>query len=341
MGGGPVWPFISVMVDSLFMWRARTSRSLQCGDVEAIASPPISMTVTTGVRKNCQQGRRRVRKTTIHCVCAMHAFCPVCLLHQLMSNRYSDTQRPVFVSRAGTAISESNWARNFRMVAAALGLSSALRISPHSARLSGARHWSRHGCSEKTIMDLGDWKSLDILRRYLGASGVGANLQSQLQQFSDKLEHVPVERTLKFKSIKKKQSVCFALDELAMTVRAAVSSARLSSHHAQISGPTAAAATPLKASETLIVSRHAIQSMQKAHRMNPQSCCRETWKTFCGWKYGQGNCEAMSWEQAEAIGLTRCTKGCFTSQLWNNDMCVESAPLGPTDAADGHQSMRP
>jgi hypothetical protein len=222
-------------------------------------------------------------------------------MHQVMHGRYGQKGKPVFTTSDGSAVSEAGWSQSFKLVAKHLGISSERRMSPHTARLSGARHWSRHGCSEKTVMDLGDWKSVEILRRYVGASGVAQNLVKELEACAN--NGVEDERP-KFKLKKNKKAVSFELEDLAATVRQAMattvthgeSAAGKSSALGLVGwpeGPTSvgssSAGEPSEALEKNVVKGVITRpgcSDAKLHVVAVDLGRRSVWRTACGFKYG-------------------------------------------------------
>ena len=60
------------------------------------------------------------------------------------------------------------------------------RITPHSARVTGARTWYALGLSTKSIMTLGDWKTERILMWYLGNGHFIWQMSRELRQAQGK-----------------------------------------------------------------------------------------------------------------------------------------------------------
>ena len=172
--GGPIYPYLTVLVCCLWMWRSIASRSFEINDV---SNTEDSSYVITGVRKNSQHGRRRIRRTAIRCLCAVTALCPSCLLAHWVTCRHASARGTALMSTtAGLPVKAGPLSMTYGKIATELGLSKDNHITPHSARIIGCRHWSGMGASENTIMSMGDWRSPEVLRHYMGTSVAARNL---------------------------------------------------------------------------------------------------------------------------------------------------------------------
>ena len=97
-----------------------------------------------------------------------------------MDLRLGDPGLYLFSTVTGKPVADKKYWESFRFVAHFLDEKVAGQITPHSARVSGARFWRTLGLSEGLIMSLGDWKSVAVLRRYLGRSGISKLMRQDI-----------------------------------------------------------------------------------------------------------------------------------------------------------------
>lgn len=182
--GGPVRPYQAIAISSVMVWRPKTARSVNVEDVVLERSPngEPQVTVVTG-RKKTNQMRRRLRRTTVSCLCEAGAVCGACMLWDYVKAKGDvRAEAPLFGGVSGCAITPRALAATYHAIARELGFSNQLKITPHSARATGAQYWSGEGVSEQTIMDLGDWSCRQTLRKYIGSAGVAQKLHDEFRQ---------------------------------------------------------------------------------------------------------------------------------------------------------------
>ena len=84
----------------------------------------------------------------------------------------------MFVTSSGGPVSARALNSTFKQLSWVLGMAEC--ATAHSARISGSRHWAALGASEGSISALGDWRSLRVLRHYIGTARLGEQLAREL-----------------------------------------------------------------------------------------------------------------------------------------------------------------
>ena len=134
---------------------------------------------TIGFRKNCQHGNCHPRILKFRCMCTTSDVCPHCLIKKF--DELLGPRNFFFGSSKGLAVLESRFRESLRRVGQNFGV---VGTTPHSCRITGARHWNSVGITEGTIARMGDWKSVHILRQYLGLSALTADLVREIRNGS-------------------------------------------------------------------------------------------------------------------------------------------------------------
>ena len=109
-------------------------------------------------------------------MCTTTAICPHCLFGKF--DEVSGPRKYFFGTVKGFAVSEYKFRGSLRLVGGKFGIAGA---TPHSCRITGARFWHSAGVSEGTIARLGDWRSIQILRQYLGLSALTTDLIREIR----------------------------------------------------------------------------------------------------------------------------------------------------------------
>jgi hypothetical protein len=166
---GGVWmPYTSVLVWCLLMLRGLAFRSLRMRQIKFERG---GIVVRFGVRKANQLGHRSVRSLPLECMCSIEPrFCVACVFSKYLKVRESLVSSDyVFTNKNGEALTRRSATQTLKLVGRHLGV---LGASQHSCRLSGAKAWASMGLSETSVAVLGDWRSIAVLRRYIGTSGL-------------------------------------------------------------------------------------------------------------------------------------------------------------------------
>ena len=177
---GPVLPMLFVAIVSLIMLRCLAARSLRRNQVRI---EEAQITIVFGTRKSDQSNINH-RLVPLACICdaAPLGACPHCLLKMYVKIRDSLVQSQfLFCTRDGRCLSVRGVSTTVKILMAQLGMVNAQAMTPHSMRISGARHWSCAGLSEESIMALGDWRTLSVLRRYVGLTGLPRKMLMEMK----------------------------------------------------------------------------------------------------------------------------------------------------------------
>ena len=313
--GGAIFPYLTVMVCCLWMWRSIASRSLEINDV---SNTEDSSCVITGARKNSQHGRRRIRRTTIRCLCAVTSLCPSCFLEHLVTCRHASARGTALMSTtAGLPVKAGPLSVTYGKIATELGLSKTNHITPHSARITGCRHWSRMGASENTIMTMGDWRSAEVLRHYLGTSVAAQNLLREVQAAAA-TEAAPTRLTRKRarqvgpRGVQGRDnalpggnrprvaSKAFDMNDIEMAMRRAITTAR---------GHTIATDVP----PDMLEQNLAVASLRPPHRWH-HLCAPggdAPWRTRCGSTYEPATMSLRRWSEKETFSKYSAQPTCL------------------------------
>ena len=168
---GPIYPVLFVAITSLIMLRCLAARSFRRNQVKL---EELQITIIFGTRKS-EQSNLNYRLVPLTCICEVAPFgaCPHCLLRMYLKFRDGAVQSPfLFCTKDGRCLTVRGVGATVKLIMARLGLENSHAMTPHSMRISGARHWSCAGLSEESIMALGDWRTLSVLRRYVGLTGL-------------------------------------------------------------------------------------------------------------------------------------------------------------------------
>ena len=183
-----VAPYLTVLVNSSIMLRGIAGRSMHRHQV---IEKDEELIFLFGFRKGTRSNRRRaLRELPLVCRCP---HCPKCWAQTFLKIRDDivgiEPSGYLFCSQAGAQLSKKAWASMIKSVGLSLGHN---HVTPHSARVSGARHWAGLGLSEALIASMGDWKSIATLRRYIGAALASKHMLVELQEFQSR--HAPQEK---------------------------------------------------------------------------------------------------------------------------------------------------
>ena len=176
---GPMLPDLLTLLATTFMWRGIQTRAQRMKDIEERGT---AVRVVTHTRKNCQTGEPRA--ITLQCLCAKTPICGACVTRIFMWRRrklpWSAPEDPLAVTDRGAPVGRSALTASVRATAEAAGAEAPRQATGHSPRLSGARWWSRSGASRESIAMLGDWKSLQVLERYIGVTELAGRLGNEV-----------------------------------------------------------------------------------------------------------------------------------------------------------------
>jgi hypothetical protein len=175
--GGPQWPYVVIVIMLLFMWRGIEARSARRRQI-TFDEKKKTMIYKIGRRKNRQDGSRRPRTVALGCICAAHSGCLHCLIKMYVKRRDECAGEHLFINDRCGPISVRGLSSTFKEVGRRMKLEE--MPTPHSARIAGSRHWATLGVSELSIAALGDWRSLRVLRDYVGAARLGEQISREL-----------------------------------------------------------------------------------------------------------------------------------------------------------------
>ena len=117
--------------------------------------------------------------TPLRCICAADTSCPYCHATEYLKLR-SPLGGSFFITSARQKpVTSRALAATFRKMGALLGMEEIV-VTPHACRVTGARHWARLGVHETTILIFGDWKSISILRKYLGTASLSSAMAREI-----------------------------------------------------------------------------------------------------------------------------------------------------------------
>ena len=174
-----VFPFQVTSICALLMFRGITARSLMRTQVRFFSLDNTSVVeLLIGFRKG-YDSNKNLRRLPLICSCP--STCPHCLVRSYVSlrdKRVGAAAGSLFCTQRGGPVAKAAFAHMIQFVC---GVGAHGRPpTPHACRISGARFWAYRGVTEGVIADLGDWKDLKTLRRYLGGITASRRLQSEL-----------------------------------------------------------------------------------------------------------------------------------------------------------------
>ena len=174
--GGPCCALVVVLIATLLMLRGLALRSLRRAQVVETGT---AVHIKLGKRKANQSGHRSPKTLPLECICKVAPKrCLACWIKKYLRLRDGLIKSEfMFTNEKGKPIAKHAFRKAMKWVGSQIGTPG---TSPHSCRLSGARAWAAIGLSESTIMALGDWRNVAVLRRYIGAAGITSRIMGEL-----------------------------------------------------------------------------------------------------------------------------------------------------------------
>ena len=160
--GGPLYPFLSVLIAGIYMLRGLAMRSMATSQLKMEHGMAVLRLYT---RKSCQKGTEK--EIPLPCLCHRTEACPRCSVAAYLSAREKEKRNIcLFINAQGGPVSASALRLTFAQLGSQLGTQR--RVRPHSARVGGARLWYRLGASLASIGAIGDWSDEKTLKHYIG-----------------------------------------------------------------------------------------------------------------------------------------------------------------------------
>lgn len=133
------------------------------------------------------------------CICGLDRSCPYHLVLELFNMKLPEHGLPtvgdrwrgghrgithpvpfLMSTKAGRPVSKRVFIETYKRIAQVMLWPEHRRYTPHSGRVGGAMHWTRLGVGEGSTAALGDWKSLPVLRRYVGTEALVRTLKRDI-----------------------------------------------------------------------------------------------------------------------------------------------------------------
>jgi len=174
VSAGPIHPLWTVLVCSVFMLRSINARSMKLDQFKVDVKARI-VELELRCRKNAIDGRPH--HIMLSCTCGMAPVCPYCLGKGYMDRRLKFGGDQLFINNRALPISRRALAQTYNELEL---YSKGAAPKPHSARISGARYWTRMGLSLETTASIGAWSDIKTLKHYIGAAVLTMRMSMEL-----------------------------------------------------------------------------------------------------------------------------------------------------------------
>ena len=259
--GGLMYPGQAALTMSLLMLRGLAARSMRRTQVKTTTR---GITLRFGTRKN-EQSNRCIRELPLSCTCRVSAanclHCQVCL-HRELTRTAQPGATHVFTNEWGKPVTAKALGLTLKAVAKLMEVPEAATVTPHTCRISGARHWAAEGASEGTFASLGDWRNREVLRKYIATTGIAKRLENELSR----------------------GRTCEKKEEKASAVPVATPVAAIEETNAKL-------LTLQCQKELAIVSRHRPRKWHLVSAIGPSSA----WRTRCGDVFNSSSMDIQWW----------------------------------------------